>query len=162
MKAKEFLKEDDIDLHALDNAVESWMEMQSDYRDIVIIQTHPHSQQFKKIPPIKNLYRTLVPGDENINQLKSTGDFVAYSYKIEGAQEFADSLDLGREPYIIVQKDFHPEDFILHFTALYEDRFSYGRSASEFEVWMKPTPYYTKYKKSEIVYVFPDENDDYD
>lgn len=153
MKAKEFILEDDINLDELVDAIDSWMEMQAGYNEISIILNHPHSQQFKKIPSVQKLYRTLVPGNKEINQIKSENNFIAYAYRIEGAQEFANTIDVSE--YMIVEKDFHPKNFILNFTALYEDLSSSGyiyHSENEYELWMEPTSYYTTYDKSEIVY----------
>lgn len=146
------------DLESLKAACENWMEMYFDANDINTILSHPYSQQFKQPPSgIDRLYRGLVVKGNQIKAVpgKSNRKFIAYATHQYGAEAFLASLDIGGRQ-VIVEKQFNPADFILDFTGLYENLFpdnltAFNRYETEYEVWMRATPYYTSVDEKEIV-----------
>jgi hypothetical protein len=152
------LKEtDEQDLTALKEACENWMEMYFDANDINTILTHPYSQKFKTPgTDIENLYRGLIVKGNKFKAVpkKSNRKFVAYATDSYGAEAFLASLDIGGRQ-VIIEKEYHPENFILDFTGLYESLFPdlgyHNRYQSEYEVWMQATPYYTSVDETEII-----------
>lgn len=157
-KPGDLTETDEQDLTALKEACENWMEMYFDANDINTILTHPYSQQFKQPPSdIEKLYRGLIVKGGKIKSVpgKSNRKFVAYATHQYGAEAFLASLDVdGRQ--VIVEKQFNPADFVLDFTGLYENLFpenltAFNRYETEYEVWMRATPYYTSVDEKEIV-----------
>jgi hypothetical protein len=129
--------------------------MNETVNSVDVILASPEATPFKKPPNnIKALYRAIVPKDRDINSIKSNGKIVAFATDINGAHEFMRSID-AMQRYVIIKKEFRPQDFVLDYTSFYEthDPDSQGsRYISEHEVWMKNTPYYTSAKKDEIVF----------
>ena len=86
---------------------------------------------------------------------KTNRTFMAFATEPEGAEEFIRSLDPSDRRAIIIQKEFHPGDFLLDFTGLYESLFPHVHQnmyyQSEYEVWMRATPYYISVDEKEIV-----------
>jgi hypothetical protein len=129
--------------------------MNETVNSVDVILASPEAKPFK-VPPnnIKALYRAIVPKDRDINSIKSNGKIVAFATDINGAHEFMRSID-AMQRYVIIKKEFRPQDFALDYTSFYEthDPDSQGsRYISEHEVWMKNTPYYASAKKDEIVF----------
>ena len=151
--------EDNDDLGDLKEAMENWQQMYADASDIATILNHPYSQRFRQPPAgIQHLYRGLMLKGRSLKALsgKSNRKLVAYATNPAGAHVFLASLDLPDEQQIIIEKQFNPGDFLLDYTALYESVFAeelgpYSRYESEYEVWMRATPYYTSIKEEEIV-----------
>ena len=158
MRARDFIKEDRDDLAPLKEACENWMEMYFDANDINTILNHPYSQQFKKPPAsIDRLYRGLVVKGNKFKAVpgKSNRKFVAYATHQYGAEAFLASIDAGGRQ-VIIEKQFNPGDFLLDFTGLYESLFPeaqdiFNRYETEYEVWMRATPYYSSVNEKEIV-----------
>ena len=152
---EEYLGPDAIKTPGLSDALSDWTEMWETTQSVKTILSSPESKPFKNPPAgIRTLYRAIVPKDQEINQIKSTGGIVAFATDIKGAHQFIQTLDI-QDRYIIIEKQFRPEDFVLDFTSFFET-YDYGslnqRYVSEHEVWMKNTPYYNSVSKDEVVY----------
>ena len=144
-----------INTPGLADAISDWSSMEETVNSIDTILKSPESNPFKKPPTnIKALYRAIVPKNREINQIKTSGKIVAFATDIRGAHEFIHTLDI-QDRYVIIKKEFRPQDFLLDYTSLYEtyDETSQGMYyLSEHEVWMKNTPYYRSAQKDEVVY----------
>jgi hypothetical protein len=159
LRAKEFLTEQAVDdLEPLREACENWMNMYFETSDLKTILNHPYSQKFKKPPAgIQQLYRGLIVKNRQLKSIKAKTNrtFMAFATEPEGAEEFIRSLDLPDEREIIIAKEFHPGDFLLDFTGLYESIFPHVHQNmyynSEYEVWMRATPYYISVDEKEII-----------
>ena len=129
--------------------------MEETVNSIDTILNSPEADPFKKPPTnIKALYRAIVPKNNEINEIKTGGKIVAFATDIKGAHEFIHTLDI-QDRYVIIKKEFRPQDFLLDYTSLYEtyDETTQGMYyLSEHEVWMKNTPYYRSAQKDEVVY----------
>jgi hypothetical protein len=151
MRATEFLIENKSE--ELQQALESWMEMESTPHEVQTILMSPESAPYKKPPNAQWLYRAIVLKNRNINNIKSTSQVIAFATDIKGAINFVRSLDVYGD-WVIIRKPMNPADFLLNFTSMYEaiaqGVHHYGY-VSEHEVWMKPTLEYIGAKKSEIV-----------
>lgn len=152
---EEYLGPDAIETPGLSDAMSDWTEMWETSQSVKTILSSPESKPFKKPPTgIKTLYRAIVPKDQEINQIKSTGGIVAFATSIAGAHEFIRTLNI-QDRYVIIAKKFQPQDFVLDFTSFFET-YDYGsrnpRYVSEHEVWMKNTSYYNSVSKNEVVY----------
>jgi GNAT superfamily N-acetyltransferase len=131
-----------------ENAVDNWGSMWRPKENAQIILSSPEAKPFMRSPSIKNVYRA-------ITSLKSTNSpIIPYATNIEGAKEFALSLEITGKWYI-VQKVFSPQAFLLDFTNMIRHYKLVGdRDIVESEIWMKNTQYYSEYKKDEIVSTF--------
>lgn len=146
MKANEFIPEDQLTLNA---ALENWMEMYDTETAAKTILASPEAEPFTKPPSVQKLYRGIVPKDRDINEIKANNSVVAFATSIDGAVAFIESLET-MDAWVIIAKDFRPADFLLDFSALYQE-YSTEASVDEYEVWMKPTPYYAGVNKNEVV-----------
>ena len=152
---EEYLGPDAIKTPGLSDALSDWTEMLETAQSVKTILSSPESKPFKNPPVgVSTLYRAIVPKDQEINQIKSTGGIVAFATSIEGAHQFIRTLRI-QDRYVIIAKKFYPKDFVLDFTSFFET-YDYGslnqRYVSEHEVWMKNTPYYSSVSKKEVVY----------
>ena len=146
---------DAIQTPGLSDALADWSEMHETVQSVSKILSSIEAKPFRTPPAgITALYRAIVPKDREINSIKSNGKIIAYATNINGAHQFIETLDID-DRYVIIKKAFHPQDFMLDFTSMFET-YDYGsqneRYISEHEIWMKPTPYYKSAKKEEIVY----------
>lgn len=146
MKANEFIPEDQL---TLNDALENWMEMYDTETAAKTILASPEIKPFTKPPSVQKLYRGIVPKDRDINEIKSNNSVVAFSTGEAGAVAFIESLQT-MENWVIIVKDFRPADFLLNFSNLYQ-AYSTEAYINEYEVWMKPTPYYAGVNKNEVV-----------
>ena len=152
---EEYLGPNAIKTPGLNDALADWSEMYETVKSVDIILSSAEAEPFKKPPTnILALYRAIVPKDRETNQIKSGGKIVAFATDINGAHQFIETLDI-EDRYVIIKKQFHPQDFVLDFTSFFET-YDYGslnqRYVSEHEVWMKNTPYYNSVSQDEIVY----------
>lgn len=150
-----YLGPDYIKTPGLSDAMSDWTEMWETVQSVKTILSSPEAEPFKKPPAgIRALYRAIVPKDQDINQIKSAGGIIAFATDIAGAHQFIQSLNI-QDRYVIIKKQFRPEDFVLDFTSFFET-YDYGslnqRYVSEHEVWMKNTPYYHSVSKDEVVF----------
>ena len=140
---------------ALVEALESWMMMDYDDQTIKTILSSPEAEPYKDPPGgVQWLYRAIVPRDREMNSIKASGPVIAFATEMAGAITFIQSLETS-EDWVIIRKPFDPADFLLDFTAMYEDIVEpdqMSRYEVEDEVWMKAVPAYTKANKQEIVY----------
>tara|TARA_R110000823_G_scaffold101636_16_gene218367 strand:+ start:584 stop:1105 length:522 start_codon:yes stop_codon:yes gene_type:complete len=119
------------------------------------ILEHPEAQGFKQCPAgVKEVYRAFLTDDTKVNKIKAYSGVVSYSTRIDGAHNFYNSLELYPARYIIIKKAFKSQACLLDFEAMRAELVTpyHSDSGPEYEVWMKYVPYYTKAKKSEIVY----------
>lgn len=158
MRATEFLNEDE-NLDDLVEACEMWMAFEASTNDVKLILSHPFSQQFKDPAKISKTLTRAFPvnhGDETFN---SEAGIISYSENgMKGAAEYYKTLDVDYE-LVVVEKQLNPADLLLNFTALflnlpldhqmhYED---IALTKAEAEIWLKPTQYYTRIDKSEVI-----------
>ena len=140
---------------ALVEALESWMMMDYDDQTIKTILSSPEAEPYKDPPGgVQWLYRAIVPRDREMNSIKASGPVIAFATEMAGAITFIQSLETS-DDWVIIRKPFNPADFLLDFTAMYEDIVEpdhMSRYEVEDEVWMKAVPAYTKANKQEIVY----------
>jgi hypothetical protein len=139
---------------SLVEALESWMMMDYDSQTIQTILSSPEAESYKQPPNVQWLYRAIVPRDREINSIKASGPVIAFATEMAGAITFIQSLETS-DDWVIIRKPFDPADFLLNFTAMYEDIVEpdhMSRYEVEHEVWMKAVPAYTKANKQEIVY----------
>ena len=130
-------------------AVSDWQEMWQPNQAAKIILASPESKPFMRPPSLGKIYRAVKTPNK-----PSRGSVMAYSQSKQGAVNFAYSFAVSGRWYLL-EKDFNPADFLLDFTAMIQHYKMVGdRDENEYEVWMKPTPYYTTGTKEEVVATF--------
>lgn len=130
-------------------AVENWQEMWQPAQAARIILASPEAKPFMRAPAIGKVYRAV----KALNK-PSRGSVIAYSQSKQGAVNFVYSLDVSGK-WNLLEKDFNSADFLLDFTAMIQHYNMVGhRDENEYEVWMKPTPYYTIGTEEEVVHRF--------
>ena len=152
MRATEFAEENTKFIEALND----WMNMEEVVNSIDTVLSNELSTPFKRPPSgITKLYRAIVPKDREINSIKASGKIVAFATSMPGALEFIRTLGIEEDEtrFIIIEKNFSPQNFVLDFTRLYEKYVDVNMYyIPEHEVWMQNIPYYSKVSKQEIVY----------
>jgi len=117
------------------------------------IMAFPEVQAYTSPPSVQWVYRALIIDPSSKSSPKRFA--VPYSLSVDGCVEFVRSLDV--DIAAIFRKKFFPGDFMLNFDALYgmcaeEEDYAYGEEDyEEEEIWMRPTLYYRKLRKNEIV-----------
>jgi hypothetical protein len=130
-------------------AVENWQEMWNPEQAAQIILASPEAKPFMRPPSAGKIYRAV----KSLNK-PSRSPVIPYAQNPQGAANFVYSLDTPGK-WLIVEKDFNPGDFLLDFTAMIEHYGMVGgRDENEYEVWMKPTPYYATGAREEVVSTF--------
>lgn len=160
MRAKEFLKES-IDLSALAKACENWVALEHSNQDIDLILSHPFSQQFKKSPSTV-IYRAVFYSYKKFQQTGKAKvkpqpeGFISYSWNPRWGGAAREDFDDYSGDIIRFKKTLNPADLLLNFTALVKGLKEQGydtNSIDESELWIKATPYYLNFEKSEFVEV---------
>ena len=130
-------------------AVENWQEMWNPEQAAQIILASPEAKPFMRPPSAGKIYRAV----KSLNK-PGRSPVIPYAQDPQGAANFVYSLDTPGK-WFIVEKDFNPGDFLLDFTAMIEHYGMVGgRDENEYEVWMKPTPYYAAGSREEVVSTF--------
>ena len=130
-------------------AVQDWQEMWNPEQAAQVILSSPEAKPFMKPTNIRKMYRAVGSLDK-----PSHSPVIPYALNPQGAANFVYSLDTSGK-WFIVEKDFNPGDFLLDFTSMIQHYGMVGdRDENEYEVWMKPTPYYTAGSRKEVVSTF--------
>ena len=131
-------------------AVENWQEMWDTDAAAKIILASPEAKPFMK-PPVGFMY--VFRAVKQLNT-PSKNTVIAYSLAHQGAENFAKTLDIPGKWYL-TSKNFNPADFLLDFSAMIQHyKLAGDRDMPEYEIWMKPTPYYTTATKDEVFGTF--------
>lgn len=133
---------------------EKWIEMYDSNNAAQSILKDPLHQQWTDVPNTAYIYRAIIINNKKLNSIKAGGPVIAYATDKAGCMEFLRSVGVSNEKWVIVEKQLNPAEFLLDFSAMYEELGldSSSRYETEYEVWMKPTSYYTKFSKSEVVF----------
>jgi hypothetical protein len=131
-----------------------WIEMYDSNNSAESILADPLHQQWTDVPNTAYIYRAIIINNKKLNSIKAGGPVIAYATDKAGCMEFLRSVGVSNEKWVIVEKQLKPADFLLDFSAMYEELEldSSSRYETEYEVWMKPTSYYTKFSKAEVVF----------
>ena len=132
-------------------AVENWQEMWDTDAAAKIILASPEAKPFMKPPvvPFGYVFRAV----KQLNK-PSKNTVIAYSLARRGAENFAKTLDIPGKWYL-TSKKFNPADFLLDFSAMIQHyKLAGDRDMPEYEIWMKPTPYYTTAVEDEVCGTF--------
>jgi hypothetical protein len=134
-------------------AVDNWQQMWDTEEAAKVILNSRESQPFRRPPSVQKLYRAIIPKDRELSTIKANGSVVAFSTNLKGAINFVQTLET-MDDWIIIEKSFSPSEFLLDYTSMIKHYklSEFDRYVDEYEVWMKPSAFYTSAKKDEVVY----------
>jgi hypothetical protein len=134
-------------------AVDNWQQMWDTEEAANVILNSRESQPFRRPPSVQKLYRAIIPKDRELSTIKANGSVVAFSTNLKGAINFVQTLET-MDDWIIIEKSFSPSEFLLDYTSMIKHYklSEFDRYVDEYEVWMKPSAFYTSAKKDEVVY----------
>lgn len=144
MRINEVLKKSQIS-DEFKNAVADWQEMWQPTEAAKIILASPEARPFMQPPSLTKIYRS-------VRKLykPSKDAVVAYAANWQGAANFAESFNVNGK-WFMIEKKFNPNDFLLDFTRMIQHYGLVGpKDENEYELWMKPTPYYTTGTEEEV------------
>jgi hypothetical protein len=159
MRLAEFLREETSvgDLSGLVDACEFWIELWEPNKQIKKILAHPLSQQFRT-SSASDIYRSVFVSQKKFNTtnlvtLKPRVGILPYSENVNWGATAREDFDYYGD-ILKFKKKFMPADLILNFSALVAELQKLGSAISapnESELWMKATPYYINFDRTELV-----------